>query len=52
MHINLRNLEAINELPQLKVILNPIQRRKLEVMDRSEKSEIQRNLSNWNTIQM
>ncbi|MEA5504791.1 hypothetical protein VB735_17070 [Halotia wernerae UHCC 0503] len=34
MHINLRNLEAINELPLEKVMLNPNQKRKLEAIDR------------------
>jgi hypothetical protein len=34
MHINLRNLEAINELPLEKVMLNQNQTRRLEVIDR------------------
>ncbi|MBD2533019.1 hypothetical protein H6G97_26980 [Nostoc flagelliforme FACHB-838] len=34
MHINLRNLEAINELPLEKVILNQNQLRRLEAIDR------------------
>ncbi|MHC5824614.1 MAG: hypothetical protein ACYT04_54420 [Nostoc sp.] len=34
MHINLRNLEAINELPFEKVMLNQNQLRRLEAIDR------------------
>ncbi|MCW5319364.1 hypothetical protein GTQ43_39100 [Nostoc sp. KVJ3] len=34
MHINLRNLEAINELPLEKVMLNQNQLRRLEAIDR------------------